>query len=120
MQATSATDRQWSVSLALTVAARPPWNVAGANGFNIIWSSFGWSNQTLAVFTLWVAPVYLAKERKPYVVTLLSALFMPTVCVTFICGAGIGFGLDWGIAYAIGLAGLLAARVWFVWWKRKH
>lgn len=65
-------------------------NIADANGFNIIWRYFGWSNQTLAVFTLWTATVYLAREHKPYIITLIPALFMTVVCTSFACYSKIG------------------------------
>ena len=32
-------------------------NIANEDGFNVIWSYFGWANQTLAVFTLWALTV---------------------------------------------------------------
>ncbi len=40
------------------------YNISDANGFNTIWRYFGWSNQTLAVFTLWTITVYLQRKRK--------------------------------------------------------
>ena len=32
--------------------------------FNVLWRYFSWSNQTLAMITLWVATAYLVKRRK--------------------------------------------------------
>lgn len=70
-------------------------NIADENGFNIIWRYFGWSNQTLACFTLWAITSYLTTEKKGawYFVTLLPAAFMTAVCVTYICVEKIGFNL---------------------------
>ena len=52
------------------------WQSSNPDGFNVIWQYFGWSNQTLSVFTLWAITVYLVRKNKPYVITLLPALFM--------------------------------------------
>lgn len=79
--------------------------------FNVLWRYFAWSNQTLAVFTLWAATVYLARRGKAYVITLLPALFMTSVSVSYLLFAPRpeGFGLDWwvsvtaGVAVAVGL-----------------
>ena len=53
-------------------------------GFDKLWSWFGWSNQTLAVFMLWAITVYLVQQHKPYVITLIPAVFMTVVCSTFL------------------------------------
>ena len=77
------------------------WQMENPQGFDVIWSLFGWSNQTLSVFTLWAITVYLAQQRKCYWITLLPALFMTVVCTTYILIAPEGFGLS----FTIGLAG---------------
>lgn len=53
--------------------------------FNIVWRYFAWTNQTLAVFTLWAGTVYLynGKWRYGYVVALVPALFMTMVSVSY-------------------------------------
>jgi len=60
------------------------YNIADERGFNVIWSYFGWANQTLAVFTLWTLTVYLAQKRKPFAITLFPAMFMTAVCSSFL------------------------------------
>lgn len=62
----------------------------------MIWRYFAWSNQTLAVFTLWALTVYLVQAMKLYVITLIPALFMTAVCSTYIFVAPEGFGLSSG------------------------
>jgi carbon starvation protein CstA len=54
---------------------------------------------------LWTATAWLAGSRKGrwYLVTLLPALFMTSVCVTFILVDKTGFGLPAGLAPWIGL-----------------
>lgn len=102
------------------VAALLLWyNVADEDGFNVVWGYFGWCNQTLSCFTLWTITVYLALNRKPYVITLVPALFMTTVCVTFFCISKNGFAMPAPVAYAIGGAVLVVSLIWFVTWLTK-
>ena len=72
--------------------------------FNVLWRYFAWCNQTLAVFTLWAATVYLARHRKAYIVTLLPAMFMTAVSVSYLLFARHpeGFGLPWPFAVSSG------------------
>lgn len=87
------------------------WQMENPQGFDVIWSLFGWSNQTLSVFTLWAITVYLAQQRKCYWITLLPALFMTVVCTTYILTAPEGFGLPFtaGLAGGLTLMALFAA-----------
>ena len=62
--------------------------------YGILWRYFGWCNQTLAVFTLWAITVYLMKENKPYIITLVPAVFMSMVSITYIIFAQEGFTFD--------------------------
>ena len=94
-------------------------NISDPDGFNIIWSYFGWANQTLAVFTLWAITVYLVREQKAYWITLLPAIFMTVVCSTFIIISKNAFGLDMMIGYGVGGAALIVSIAWFFAWKSK-
>ena len=47
----------------------------------------------LSVFTLWAVTVYLASQKKLYMVTLIPALFMTCVTVTYIFFAPEGFSI---------------------------
>jgi len=95
------------------------YNIENPDGFNVIWSWFGWSNQTLAVFTLWAITVYLVREQKPYWVTLLPALFMTVVCSSFFMVSKNSLGLDIMVGYGVGGAALIIAVAWFFTWKSK-
>ncbi|MDE7436947.1 MAG: carbon starvation protein A, partial [Muribaculaceae bacterium] len=60
--------------------------------YESLWRYFAWSNQMLAVFTLWALTVYLARNRKLFLITLIPALFMTAVTMTYIFFAPEGFG----------------------------
>lgn len=66
--------------------------------FNVLWRYFAWTNQLLAAFTLWASTVYLARHGRAYVITLVPALFMTSVVVTYLFTApspeGFGLSLD--------------------------
>ena len=95
-------------------------NISDPDGFNIIWSYFGWGNQTLAVFTLWAITVYLVRERKAYWITLLPAIFMTVVCSTFLMVSKNAFGFDMMVGYGVGGAALIISVAWFCTWKYKN
>lgn len=92
------------------------YSMSDANGFAKIWRYFAWSNQTLAVFTLWAVTVWLYRERKFYWVTFVPALFMTAVCTTYIFIAPEGLGLPSGMSYALGMTCVAASAVWFILW----
>ncbi|MCR4814637.1 MAG: carbon starvation protein A [Lachnospiraceae bacterium] len=74
--------------------------------FNVLWRYFSWSNQTLAMISLWVATSYLLKEGKYRFGSLLTALpatFMSAVSLTYILMAKEGFRLSEKIAYPAGI-----------------
>ena len=96
------------------------WQSSNPDGFNVIWQYFGWSNQTLSVFTLWAITVYLVRKNKPYVITLLPALFMTGVCSTYLFISKQAFGLQEDLAYYLGILTVIIAMVWFVVWIRKY
>ena len=60
--------------------------------YDALWRYFAWCNQVLSVFTLWTVTVWLARNRKLYMITLLPAMFMTCVTVTYIFFAPEGFG----------------------------
>jgi len=94
------------------------WQIENPDGFNVIWQYFGWSNQTLSVFTLWTLTVYLVRQKKPYIITLIPALFMTTVCSMFLLISPQALGMSeenlyWGCPLVI-----CVALAWFyIWFK---
>ena len=87
--------------------------------FGLIWRYFGWANQTLAVFVLWTAAVFLADKRKFHWVATLPAVFMTVVVTTFIANSTIGFNLPMPLATSIGIGTAVVAIVMFF-WKVRH
>ncbi|MFG0729947.1 carbon starvation CstA family protein [Photobacterium damselae] len=78
--------------------------------FGIIWRYFGFANQATAVMMLWTASAYLLRHNKLHWITTVPALFMTTVCITFILNNHqLGFGLPMGISTGLGVAGSIAA-----------
>ncbi|MBQ0118225.1 MAG: carbon starvation protein A [Bacteroidales bacterium] len=101
--------------------------------FNIIWRYFAWTNQTLAVFTLWAGTVFLYKQehnsakapyRWGYLMTLIPAMFMTMVCTCYIFIAPEGFRFEAkGISYlAYVIAGIITLEtcIGFIIWARKY
>ena len=96
------------------------WQVENPDGFNTIWQYFGFSNQALSVFTLWTVTVYLVRQKKAYWITLIPALFMTSVCSTFLFVSKQMLHLPGNVGYILGGVCLLVAIVWFCIWYRKE
>ena len=98
------------------------YNIADANGFNVIWRYFGWANQTLSVFMFWTATVYLVRRRGGlyYLITLIPGLFMTSVCVTFILVDKIGLGLPQSLIPWIALGTFAISTILFYLWKFRN
>jgi carbon starvation protein CstA len=74
--------------------------------FNVLWRYFSWSNQTLAMISLWVATAYLlrnGKHKASSIITAIPATFMSAVTLTYILMAPEGFKLSSAIAYPAGI-----------------
>ena len=73
--------------------------------FDVIWRYFSWSNQTLAMITLWAAAMYLARHGEKWWHSLICALpatFMSAVSCTYILMAEEGLRLSQGISCPVG------------------
>ena len=97
-------------SLSKRLAVTLPLLAAGAAltqvDFNIVWRYFSWSNQTLAMITLWAAAMYLVRHgAKPWhsLLCALPATFMSGVTSTYILMAEEGLRLSRAIAYPVGI-----------------
>lgn len=76
-----------------------------AEGFNILWRYFAWSNQTIAVFALAAITVYLIAKKgaakAAYLAALIPGTFYMFIISSFILSQKIGFNLSYGISYAV-------------------
>lgn len=87
-----------------------------ANGFNILWRYFAWSNQTIAVFAFAMIGVYLLSVKKSPVMALIPGGFYMFIISSYILNAKIGFNLPWAISYLVagGLTVVYVASILFV------
>ena len=95
------------------------WQMSDAKGFDTIWGWFGWSNQTLSVFMLWAVTVYLVRNQKPFVITLIPALFMTAVCTSYLLCVKL-FQLPETAVWCIAAGSVIISLVWFCLWYRKN
>lgn len=96
-------------------------NIADENGFNVIWNYFGWANQTLAVFTLWAATVYLVRRGKLYWITFVPAVFMTAVCTAFLLTSDTAVGLPVTVGnVAAAITVVLSVSLFFAWKSKRN
>ncbi len=81
--------------------------------FDMVWRYFAWANQTLAMIVLWAISVYLLREDKNYWITLIPAVFMTAVTITYIMVAPEGLTLYYPIGLTIGIATAIAFMILF-------
>ena len=82
--------------------------------FNVIWRYFGWANQTLAMFMLWTAAVYLARRGKFHWICTIPATFMTAVCTTYLFYDKIGFSLPYETANIVGIGSAVVCFILFM------
>lgn len=93
--------------LAVTIPLLAAGAVLTQVDFDVVWRYFSWSNQTLAMITLWAAAMYLVRNgARPWhsLLCALPAAFMSGVSCTYILMAEEGFRLSQSIAYPAGIA----------------
>lgn len=93
--------------------------------YDALWRYFAWCNQVLSVFTLWTITVWLCRNSRPYVITMIPAMFMTAVTMSYIMFAPEGFGsviipyLGYEAAYAIAVgSGVGLAFIFFALFSR--
>ncbi|MFI3304289.1 MAG: carbon starvation CstA family protein [Rikenellaceae bacterium] len=109
-----------SIPLFLVTVSILIYSLKDADGFNIIWRYFAWTNQLLATFTLWMITVYFVGEKKNFYVSLIPALFMSGVTSCYIIVAGEGFGLPMMYGYIVSAAVVTTLLVRFILFMRKR
>ena len=103
-----------SVPLFVAAIALLVWQVDNPNGFNVVWQYFGWANQTLAVFTLWTLTVWLSGRGRAYWLTLVPALFMTVVCVSYLLTSPFAFALSPAVGNGVALCVAAVCLLLFV------
>jgi len=71
--------------------------------YTTLWQYFGWANQALSALVLWTLTYYLKKKSKNYYITLIPALFMTSVIVSYIFQDKIGFNIQPLYANIVGI-----------------
>lgn len=82
--------------------------------FSVIWRYFAFSNQLLATIVLWAAAVYMSRQGRGVWMVLIPALFMTSVCTTYILMAPEGLHLPSTHAYPAGALIAVAALGIFI------
>lgn len=96
------------------------WQIGNPDGFNTIWQYFGWMNQFLSIFTLWSITIYLTMNHKPYIITLIPALFMTAICTAFLFVSPIALGLQTEVGYVAAAIAVVLTFCAFMTWKKRY
>lgn len=86
------------------------YSLADTKGFDMIWRYFSWANQMLAMVTLWAVTVYLSQNKKNYFVTLIPAMFMTMVTMTYIFEFPAGKYIE-GVGFSSVVAPIIAGCI---------
>jgi carbon starvation protein CstA len=92
--------------------------------FDVLWRYFAWTNQTMATVMLWTATVWLRNNRGALMacLTLVPAMFMTVVCVSYIIVApeGLRMSLEAALVSGVSVALVLGALYVLVESRKKH
>ena len=93
-----------------------------ANGFNILWRYFAWSNQTLSLFAFLAISVWMFENGKAKFawMPLIPGAWYAFVTITYIANAQIGFNIPWTGAYIIGICAAAVYVGVIIWYANKR
>ena len=96
---------------------------SNADGFNILWRYFAWSNQSLSLFAFLAITVWMFETGRSKIC--LDAahpgrMVYVRITVTYIANAQIGFNIPWLGAYIIGVVAAAAYVVLLIWYGKKR
>ena len=93
-----------------------------ANGFNILWRYFAWSNQTLSLFAFLAISVWMFENGKAKFawMPLIPGAWYAFVTITYIANAKIGFNIPWTGAYIIGVCAAAIYVGVIIWYANKR
>lgn len=103
-----------AIPIFVLVASILVWAKFDPKGFLVLWRYFAWSNQTMALFPLAAATVFLmiSGKAKWAWMTLIPGVFYTYICACYILNAKLGFGQSWTVAYVGGaIVALLYAAI---------
>ena len=101
--------KDWKKRLALTVPLLGGGALVSRLDYTAVWNYFASTNQILAMIVLWTASVYLVRNgRKPWI-TVVPAVFMSAVTMSFCFRSPMFFGGVGALADAADVHGLAAA-----------
>ncbi len=113
------------VPLAVLVSVLLWWSNMNAKSFSFLWNYFAWGNQVLAASTLMAGAVWLMKQGKVYIISLLPGIFMTFIVCTYILWTSpahkqaYGFSLPIGTARITGLVIALAFAAFVIYRGRR-
>lgn len=73
----------WKKRIMVTIPILGAGLVLTQINYQVVWRYFSFSNQALATIVLWAMTVYLRREKKKYYITLIPAIFMSAVVLTY-------------------------------------
>lgn len=89
--------------------------------FNILWRYFSFANQGTAALALWIGTMYLFVKRKNYFISLVPAVFITDMVLTYILyDSNLGFGLSYQVAHMGGLIMTIFITALFFWKGNKN
>ena len=96
-----------SIPIFAVVAGILFFSKTNAEGFNVLWKYFAWSNGCISVFSFAVIGVFMIKNRMPYLMAIIPGMFYMFVVSSYILNARIGFNIPRTPSYI--LSGVLTA-----------
>ena len=89
--------------------------------FNILWRYFSFANQGTAALALWIGTMYLFVKKKNYFISLIPAVFITDMVLTYILyDSNLGFGLSYEASHLGGMIMTVLITVAFFWKGAKN
>ncbi|MBC5638282.1 carbon starvation protein A [Ornithinibacillus hominis] len=89
--------------------------------FNLLWRYFSFANQGTAALALWIGTMYLFVKKKNYFISLIPALFITDMVLTYILyDSNLGFGLSYSAAHTGGIIMTMLITALFFWKGNKN
>ena len=96
------------------------WAKTNSNGFFMIWRYFNFVNQLIAIPTFLYSTVYLYKQKKNYLITLIPGLFYIFITSFFIFNSEIGFNISYKISELLAILTVITSIIAIITLKPKQ